>query len=368
MPTSAATGGPGRRGRHAPSYRILLLLMATSALAVGLTALPRSDPAGSNTYGPPDRFSCRASLARVETVAGPVEPVTANEAGDPCATDRAGGLNETTVVDLPPTVRLTAEALAVDTVDDERASGSANAAAAHLELRLGSVVVTASVLTATAGAVCPGPALSSDSTVLNLTVGGTPVDVPSGQGHKHVSIPAVGTLHVNEAISTGAQVVRRALWLEPVAGGSQVVVAEAVADFHGDPCGPVAVRNGFMTGGGKLADATAHGLRLACDAAAGPSNLQVESGSTHFHLDAVTSARCTDHPRLDPGSPAAPFDTLEGNGTGRCNGGPAKASWKATDAGEPGRSDMLTVAVTGSCSFTASGTLRQGNHQAHAGT
>lgn len=71
---------------------------------------------------------------------------------------------------------------------------------------------------------------------------------------------------------------------------------------------------------------------------------------------------------LDPGQPASSFDTLVRSGTGKCNGvSGAVATWKLTDAGEPGRADRFEISIQGpGCSPTAAGFLDVGNHQAHA--
>lgn len=365
------------RAARATRRRARVAILSAVAVAAGLSAVPRSMPVSSHAYEPGGRFSCRASLARVGPVAATgasVEPVVANAHGDPCVSEQAGVANETTVVDVPPAVRLRVEALAADTVADPRASAAANSTAAHLDLMVGTVVVKASMVSAHARVACPGPALTSESTVLNLTVDGVGIDVPTGQAHTHVALPGIGTLHLNEEISAGDQVTRRAVWVEALPGGvvggaaGDVVVGEAVAGFADAPCDVVTLRTGFMTGSGSTKDGAVHGVRLACGDSAGPSNLQVESGKMHFHLEAVTAVRCTDQPRISPGAPGAPFDTVEGSGTGRCNGGVATATWKLTDAGEPGRNDTLSITVSGSCSFSTAGALRQGNHQAHGTT
>ncbi len=129
------------------------------------------------------------------------------------------------------------------------------------------------------------------------------------------------------------------------------------------------VLEGRMTGGGSVIDPVVgrvtHGFELHCDATEPPNNLEVNWGGNRFHLETLTSAFCLDDPSIDPGQPAAPFDTYEGTGTGRCNGEPASIKWEFTDAGEPGVNDRAEISISGACTLTVSGTLERGNHQAH---
>lgn len=135
---------------------------------------------------------------------------------------------------------------------------------------------------------------------------------------------------------------------------------------------------GRMNGGGSIIDAVfgrvTHGFSLECDLTKNPHNLQVNwrqpnGQNAKFHLEMQTGALCTDDQSIDPGKPAAAFDTYEGDGLGRYNGQPgAMAKWKFTDAGEPGKEDFMEIEVKdamGNVVLTASGFLKSGNHQAH---
>jgi hypothetical protein len=129
---------------------------------------------------------------------------------------------------------------------------------------------------------------------------------------------------------------------------------------------------GRMTVGGTIAGTTVHhGGELHCNASATPNNLEVSWGkSNHFHLGALTSARCSDDPSISSGAPAAAFDTFEGSGTGSFNGvGGYRVDFKFTDAGEPGSRDTAAIAITDPTGtktvLSASGALGSGNHQAH---
>jgi hypothetical protein len=140
---------------------------------------------------------------------------------------------------------------------------------------------------------------------------------------------------------------------------------------------------GRMTGGGSVfkADGTriTHGFELHCDAAVGPNNLEVnwpgdgkgKKSENNFHLESLTSALCTDDPTIDQGNPpTANFDTYTGVGVGRLNGVSGyNATWVFTDAGEPGKNDMMTITIKDPTNtttlLTVSGKLKNGNHQAH---
>ncbi|SRR6266508_144267 len=128
--------------------------------------------------------------------------------------------------------------------------------------------------------------------------------------------------------------------------------------------------HGRMTGGGSVFTSTGtrvtHGFELHCTPTDEPNNLQVNWGKgNHFHLEALSSASCSDDPGIAPNPPPAGFDTYRGKGTGRCNGLPATVEWTFTDAGEPGKNDTAEIHITGGCTLDVSGNLRSGNHQAH---
>ncbi|HYF44049.1 MAG TPA: hypothetical protein VEA35_16605 [Ramlibacter sp.] len=140
---------------------------------------------------------------------------------------------------------------------------------------------------------------------------------------------------------------------------------------------------GRMTGGGSFfcldtagaMQRITHGFQLHCksyeDAAVPqPNNLQINfSGGDHFHLDTLGNAVCWNTGQL-PHPPAAPFDTMDGGGTGTLNGQPASIWFRFTDHGEPGTRDTAMVHIWAagnsvpvlSCWATP---LTFGNHQAH---
>ena len=135
---------------------------------------------------------------------------------------------------------------------------------------------------------------------------------------------------------------------------------------------------GRMTGGVSVFTANGmrvtHGFELHCvdDDGQGviePNNLEVNWGpGNRFHLTQLESAVCTDQPNIDEGNPEAGFDTMQGSGTGRCNGvSGATIVWRFNDEGEPGNRDVARIDIQCQQGLTLSvrGRLRYGNHQAH---
>jgi hypothetical protein len=129
---------------------------------------------------------------------------------------------------------------------------------------------------------------------------------------------------------------------------------------------------GFMTGGGSMfdihGDRITHGFELQCNQTKSPNNLEVNWGGNKFHLEELTSARCS-NTSIESNPPKAGFDTYKGSGKGRYNGvDNATASWKFTDAGEPGKDDTASIVIKDANNNTVlsvSGNIDKGNQQAH---
>ncbi len=139
--------------------------------------------------------------------------------------------------------------------------------------------------------------------------------------------------------------------------------------------GQPAITTGNMTGGGSITDTigtpstrVTHGFELQCNATQTPNNLEVNWAKGKFHLENLTSASCTDDPKITPNPPAAGFNTYTGKGTGKLNGvSGATIEFTFTDAGEPGNHDTAKIVIkTGSTTvLSVSGNLNTGNQQAH---
>lgn len=132
----------------------------------------------------------------------------------------------------------------------------------------------------------------------------------------------------------------------------------------------------FMTGGAFIRN-TPHGkvdvqiTKLNCDGSP-PANLNVEWGGTgnqrqKFKLQRLISVQCSDTPGVEPGPPAASFDTAVGTGTGKVKGKNATISFKFVDAGEKGANrDQLDITITfDGQTIKAAGKIDGGDYQAH---
>jgi hypothetical protein len=159
-----------------------------------------------------------------------------------------------------------------------------------------------------------------------------------------------------------------------------VVVAESQVDWNDDACGdnppppppppPGAV--GWMTGGGQLQADETHNLTLPCTLAqkAPKPMLKVETPGGTFNLTDLTSVRCFQDNKQGSSDDAkrAGFNTLTGNGTGKCGKlkGNVPVEFTFTDEGEANQGvDEAHITITGSsCAFQGEGTVN-GNQQAH---
>lgn len=357
-------------------------VLCAVALVLAPVSASAKRPSGGGGGTADGTFSCRASALRVTPgglLAGlqPIELFVANAPGDPCKDDTSGinaAINVSLSGLLNTTLSVTGSVLMSRTDDGQM--GVAHTGVANLGISVLGQAIGVSILSseATAGP-CPSTGLQGESSVLSVTLNGTSVIVDPQIG-LDLTILGLGVLHlsVDDQIVGTNQITQRALTLSSDLIG-EVVVAEAVADVHGQPCSstpppPPSGLHGFMTGGGSIDSSVGrvtHGAHLECVASEGPNNLQVNWPGSHFHLESVSTSSCTNDKRIDPGSPASSFDTIQGAGTGRCDGnqGTATAHWKLTDAGEPGRNDRFEITISGACNLSAAGYLTGGNHQAH---
>jgi hypothetical protein len=181
---------------------------------------------------PAGQFSCRASAIRVAglPLIGTIEPFVANPRVVPCRAQNDSLLSNVTV---GPVSAGAVEAVTA-VIPGFGAGSFARVVGANVAIGPG---IGAEVLRANASVTCSSgsPVLGSESQVTRLVIGTNTVAVPPG--HFHITIPGVGTLHLNETITTPNSVTRRALWLQtPSALLPEVVIAEAHADYTGNPC------------------------------------------------------------------------------------------------------------------------------------
>lgn len=299
------------RGRNGP----LLALTVALVLVLPLFAAPT---AGAQEEDP-DRFTCRASVVRTEGFAE--EPVNlnqeegvANEQNDPCETDSdpvLNALNPLIIGDDLVVVR----ALYAETTNEERFS-RAQAGVVETTITVQGHTIVAEALTSEARAQCgPGaakPELTGESTLLRLTIDGQeiePIDT-----HQHYSVDGI-TVHVNHQEKTASKdkITQRALFVETPAG--DVIVAEAIADFRGNPCKTDGNGNGNGNGGGP-GDGDNGGEPGDGDGAPECSD-EVDNDGDGF-IDYPNDPGCTSPQDDDETDPAAPqcSDGIDNDGDG----------------------------------------------------
>lgn len=141
---------------------------------------------------------------------------------------------------------------------------------------------------------------------------------------------------------------------------------------------------GKMTGGGRVdtgitqpgndkappqAVHTTHGFELFVNADLSKGgNLEYNDHRNGgiFHVTSFTSIVFIDDLALNPGNPAAKFDTAIVKGVGRLNNvDGVQFEAVITGNGEPGKTDTFKISFPGGQSPGISGVLVTGNHQAH---
>lgn len=216
----------------------------TAGLALAVLLAPSVAQAQTAT----DAFSCRSSAVRVE-FADPLalptlEPFTANAANRPCVDDTfsvvpessvgpvTAGVVEGSTDQTPDTLRTTAGTRPGD-------SATASSRVTNVQVGQPPQVIGAVVLAANATVTCQSgqPVMAGSSRVVGLTLGGTTIALPAEDQPFQLDVPGVGTLYLNQELRTPDSITRRALFLDSVNPlVPDVVVAEAVADFAGNPC------------------------------------------------------------------------------------------------------------------------------------
>ena len=229
----------------------------------------------------------------------------------------------------------------------------------------GSVVTTSNTSAEIADAILAGLAAIKQDITTNV-VGCSPLlDSFSPASYTGVTGPA--TLNFVETLTVPANAVPGTLYtcsVEFKSGDTLLGVQNITVQV------PL---NGFMTGGGSVftaaGDRVTHGFNLNCYSGRGGDNLEINFGGNAFHLTSLTQAACLDDPSIGEAPPVAGFDTMQGKGVGTFNGVAGyKAEWRFVDAGEPGRNDTSSLVITDPSNavvLNVSGTLHNGNHQAH---
>ncbi len=249
----------------------------TRVRRVGLCALgvlaATAPTASADTAAPV--FSCRGSAGYLETGPLPlprVEPVSANadapSATNPdgdraqCASDRGGLPSVVLPPGANPGLQLTLQALTAETsitpelgpARTQTATSSAATALNPLALTVGGqgLTISADALTSSATAKCVNgaPVLTGTSQVVNLTINGIVINIPTNQDTFVIDqLQPLLRIVANEQVTTtnattGEQtLVRRALHVQvlgiaPAPPVANIVLAESKVDTHGAVCAP----------------------------------------------------------------------------------------------------------------------------------
>jgi hypothetical protein len=214
----------GRNVVFSTNKRRMVAALLISAMATVAAAETASAQTGN--------FTCRASVLRLESPTGStlLEPVASNRPNDPCVTD-SDSLATLTVLGT-----LQASLLQSSTTSAPGGATS-NASVASVTLAT-SPGISADVAESEASARCSAgaPVFSGSSRVVNLQIGGRSVTV-LGTPNQRINLPlGLGFVVVNQEIVTADRITRRALFVStPLL---RVVVAESIADVHGNPCAP----------------------------------------------------------------------------------------------------------------------------------
>ena len=239
------------------------------------------------------------------------------------------------------------------------------------ELELGDLVTWTYVITNTGDIVLTNIVITDDN--------GTPT-----QSADDVEVVVLPTLDPQESFTISREGTAE---LGQYANVATVTTAEGASDS--DPShyrvGERIGQDGFMTGGGNISPASAglttgglasaklgraysHGFVIRCDRSHVRFQYNDHVNGGRFHLQGASRIVCIDDPLIAPPPPAAPFDTLILEGTGRWNGiRGAQVKFTLTDTGQPARNDFIEIVITldGVIVSEMSGTLTVGNHQAH---
>ncbi|MEO7442249.1 MAG: hypothetical protein ABIW46_01800, partial [Acidimicrobiales bacterium] len=188
------------------------------------------------------KFSCRASALRL----GSNEPTVANPANSPCQDDAKTAVSANLTSGSVNVSSSTLNANTDQTPNDLEATAPAptdnGLAVASVErattTALGLVTIRATAVQSQARVQCtagPGgltPAFTSSSTIASLTVNGVSVNV---LGNAVVNLPlGLGTVQVNRKVTTATSVTQQAVRI--ILLGQEIVIAEAKANFSGNPC------------------------------------------------------------------------------------------------------------------------------------
>lgn len=191
-------------------------------------------------------FSCRATGLRTTGALGTTALAVANAPDAPCVDDAKTLLNANPSLGIVSVGARTLNAATDQTPNDLEAAlaaaGDNGVATASVESvgvsTLITSVIQATLVSSTAKVECvagPGgltPTLTSSSSIGSLRILGANVNV---NGSTTITLPlGLGSIDVNRVVTTPTSITRQALRINIL--GNEIVVAEARADFTGNPC------------------------------------------------------------------------------------------------------------------------------------
>lgn len=237
-------------------YRLMRNATLFAATAGLIAAGVAGGMAGSAGAAGEDRFTCRASAVRGTSPLINSEPIIANGqliglGGDPCADDFDEAFQVKVPSAPPPSTApplLTADVLMAHT-DDSPSQATSQATATQVVIKLGTHTIRARILHAEATATCQPDGtvkLHGWSKIVSVSdfdsaTGKTQTFQVGTQPNQTFAIPGLGFITFNEQktedVDNGKKLTVRALHLGSGALQSDLVVSEAIADYHGNPCG-----------------------------------------------------------------------------------------------------------------------------------
>jgi hypothetical protein len=225
---AAASAGTQPHRKHTRSKRASCTALAV--LALGVIGAPSTALAGPTTP-PTGKFSCTASALRVNLLGGTLEPLVANPSDTPCQDDSRGLVGPINLGPISINGVLTAR------TDSTPAGAHAEAAVTKVAIGAAGIpAISADVLTSSTDANCKdgNPSFSSSGEVVNVRIGTTVIAIPANQAPVVLNIPLVGTLYLNEVVTTPTSITRRALRLDTLL--LDVVIGESKSNVEGKPC------------------------------------------------------------------------------------------------------------------------------------
>src|SRR5438105_2710697 len=234
MNPAASRSGRARGMGGAGMMRRWLWTALLGALA-GVVPLAVAGPAAAAG----DRFSCRASAARVILLGGsPIEPVLANAAADPCVSETHSG--------VPPQAGGAVSLGAAQAMTVAGGQGSASARVADVGVNLGPSLLPLQIglsgVNASASYACQSGALvfNGSSEVLGVSINGLEIDIPNPGAPVDIELGDLLTIHLNQTVVSTrgdlTEVTKRAAFAESTLLATQIVLGEAIAGVAGNPC------------------------------------------------------------------------------------------------------------------------------------